>query len=214
MLYRVLSERPPTGNPIRWHNRSVEKGGSASPRHLPVTVRRLEETGFTLIEVLLAFTILSILFFAVERAAIGGVTASSVAAQRATATSVATQAIAEAQALPFADLQMGLNSSQLQAALGSWPEVAPSGGGNYTLQLSGVSPLPILVANSAVGGQQPLVPFSSVVQLGGVSYAVGVFPTGTGSPPSLVTVTAIVSWVGAPNHTLTTAVEQVVVGVQ
>jgi hypothetical protein len=167
-----------------------------------------------LIEVLLAFTILGILFFAVERAAIGGVTASSVAAQRATATSLATQAIAEAQALPFADLQMGLNSSQLQAAMGSWPEVAPSGGGNYTLQLSGVSPLPILVANSAVGGQQPLVPFSSVVQLGGISYAVGVFPTGTGSPPSLVTVTAIVSWVGAPNRTLTTAVEQVVVGVQ
>src|SRR5450759_4326013 len=130
MLYRVLLEGSPMGNPMRWHNRPVEKGGSASPRHLPVTVRRLEETGFTLIEVLLAFTILSILFFAVERAAIGGVTASSVAAQRATATSLATQAIAEAQALPFADLQMGLNSSQLSAVLAcsSWPEVTSSGG--------------------------------------------------------------------------------------
>jgi type II secretory pathway pseudopilin PulG len=206
------------GNLMRWHNRPAEKADLSSPRHLPAAVRRPEETGFTLIEVLLAFTIIGVLFFAVEWAAIGSVAASSVAAQRATATSLATQAIAEAQALPFTDLQSGLNCSQLHAAMGSWPEVAQSGSSclnyTYTLQLSGLSPVPILVANSATSGQQPLVPFSSTVQLGGISYAIGVFPTGTGSPPSLVTVTAIVSWVGAPNHTHTTAVAQAVVGAQ
>ena len=206
------------GNLMRRHNRPAEKADLSSPRHLPVAVRRPEETGFTLIEVLLAFTIIGVLFFAVEWAAIGSVAASSVAAQRATATSLATQAIAEAQALPFADLQSGLNSCQLYAAMGSWqPEVAKSGTDctnyTYTLQLSGLS-LPILVAYGAPSGQQPLVPFSSTVQLGGISYAIGVFPTGTGSPPSLVTVTAIVSWVGAPNHTHTTAVAQAVVGAQ
>ena len=154
----------------------------------------------------------------IEWAAIGGSTASATAAQRATATSLASQAIAQAQALPFADLQAGLNSCQLYAAMGSWPEVASSSGsscGNYTytLQLSGLS-LPILVAYGAPSGQQPLVPFSSTVQVGGVSYAVGVFPTGTGSPPSLVTLTAIVIWSAPPIHNQTTTVQQVEVGAQ
>jgi len=95
-----------------------------------MAVRRPEETGFTLIEVVIAFSILGILFLAIEWAAIGGSTASATAAQRATATSLASQAIAQAQALPFADLQAGLNYSQLSAVLAcsSWPEVTSSGG--------------------------------------------------------------------------------------
>ena len=118
------------GNLMRWHNRSAEKADLSSPRHLPMAVRRPEETGFTLIEVVIAFSILGILFLAIEWAAIGGSTASATAAQRATATSPASQAIAQAQALPFADLQAGLNSSQLSAVLAcsSWPEVTSSGG--------------------------------------------------------------------------------------
>ena len=118
------------GNLMRWHNRPAEKADLSSPRHLPAAVRRPEETGFTLIEVVIAFTILGVLFLAIEWAAIGGSTASATAAQRATATSLASQAIAQAQALPFADLQAGLNSSQLSAVLAcsSWPEVTSSGG--------------------------------------------------------------------------------------
>ena len=50
------------GNPIRWHNRPAEKADLSSPRHLPAAVRRPEETGFTLIEVVIAFSILGILF--------------------------------------------------------------------------------------------------------------------------------------------------------
>jgi prepilin-type N-terminal cleavage/methylation domain-containing protein len=206
------------GNLMRSHKRPAEKADLSSPRHLPMAVRRPEETGFTLIEVVIAFTILGVLFLAIEWAAIGGSTASRTAAQRATATSLASQAIAQAQALPFADLQAGLNNCQLHAAMGSWPEVAQSGSNcsnyTYTLQLSGLSVGPILVTNSATSGQYPLVPFSSTVQVGGVSYAVGVFPTGTGSPPSLVTLTAIVIWSAPPIHNQTTTVQQVEVGAQ
>ena len=205
------------GNLMRWHNRPAEKADLSSPRHLPAAVRRPEETGFTLIEVVIAFSILGILFLAIEWAAIGGSTASATAAQRATATSLASQAIAQAQALPFADLQAGLNSSQLSAVLAcsSWPEVTSSGG-SYTLTLPGTSPVAILTANTATTGEPPLVPFSCppVQQVGGVSYNVAVFPSPVAGNAALVTLTAIVIWSAPPIHNQTTTVQQVEVGAQ
>jgi prepilin-type N-terminal cleavage/methylation domain-containing protein len=197
-----------------------ERGGRSetrTQRRPSVSTRHRGETGFTLIEVVIAFTILGVLFLAIEWAAIGGSTASVTAAQRATATSLAAQAIAQAQALPFADLKLGLNSSQLSAVLAcsSWPEVTSSGV-IYYLQLPGTPRVTILTANTATAGEAPLVPLSCPPsqQVGGVTYNIAVFPSPVTGNAALVTLTAIVTWSAPPVHNQTTTVEQVEVGVQ
>jgi type II secretory pathway pseudopilin PulG len=183
-----------------------------------MTIRRRDESGFALIEVVAAFAVLGLLFVAIEWVAIGSTQASVTGSQRATATSLASQAIAQAEALPFADLQAGLNSTQLAAVLAcsTWPQVASAGGGVYNLQIPGTPTVPILTANSATSGEPPLVPFSCtpVQQIGGVSYNVGVFPALVSGKPNLVTITAIVNWTAPPMRTQATAVEQVEVGAQ
>jgi Tfp pilus assembly protein PilE len=206
-------------NLMRLHNKPVQIGKTVSPRGIAVVAGAdRDETGFTLIEVMLAFTLLGVLFVAIEWAAIGSTTASVIAAQRETATSLAAKAVARAEALPFADLQAGLNSSQLQAVLAcsSWPEVTSNGSGTYTLQIPGTAAVGILTSNTATSGEPPLVPFSCppVQTVGGVSYSVAVFPSPVTGNASLVTVTAIVSWTAPPARNQATAVEQVEVGAQ
>jgi prepilin-type N-terminal cleavage/methylation domain-containing protein len=178
--------------------------------------RRRDETGFTLIEVVVAITVLALVFFAVEWASAKTTTASVDATQQATESSLATLAIAEAQALPFADLQAGasptndtkwvLNSAC--SALVDWPQVTYNGtvvtvggitscstGGTYTLTLPGLAPPvgTVLANNTAATGEAPVVPFVSTHTLGNVKYKVAVFTTDTTAGNSnLVTVTAIV----------------------
>ncbi|MHB1712578.1 MAG: type IV pilus modification PilV family protein [Acidimicrobiales bacterium] len=215
MIHRV---RGHLGATTPGHESRKGRGRSASRRKAVVLGQ--DDAGFSLIEVLVAFTVLAVVFVAVEGGAIGTVTASVTAAQRATATSLAAQAIAEAQALPFACLQAGLDTN-LQTAEASWPEIVPSGS-NYVLQLPGAggptSAGTILnnPPNSACNpSRPPLVPFSSVQRPGGgVSYNVAVFPTIDAANSNLVTVTAIVSWSAPPAHQQTTTIEQVEVGVQ
>ncbi|MGH9096900.1 MAG: type IV pilus modification PilV family protein [Acidimicrobiales bacterium] len=206
-------------NLMRRHGAPVERQGSTSSRWIATVFARRtgDETGFSLTEVVIAISLLGIIFVAIEWAAIGSTTASVISVQRATATSLAAKAIARAEALPFVDLQAGLNSSQLQAVLAcsSWPEVTSSGG-TYTLQLPGTAPIAVLAANTATSGEAPLVPLNCppVQQVGGVSYSVAVFPSQVSGNSSLVTVTAIVSWSAPPIRNRATAVEQVEVGAQ
>jgi len=181
---------------------------------------RRSEAGFSLIEVLVAFTVLAIAFVAIEGGAIGSITASVTAGQRSTATGLAAQAIAEAQALPFACLERGLDTN-LQTASNSWTEVKLVTPGSYILQLTGAGGTPINAGTildnnvSSSCALPPLVPFDSVQHPGGgISYNVAVFPTVDPTNSNLVTVTAIVRWSAPPSHQQITTVQQVEVGVQ
>jgi len=196
---------------MRWQNGWVERkrwigaGRRPAPRD-----RHREETGFSLIEVVVAVTVLTLVFFAVEWASAQTTTASVAATQQAAESSLASQAIAEARALPFADLQAGANAANLAAALNGshtamvdWPQVSYSAG-SYTLTLPGLTPpVGTILATNTAAAEAPLVPFSSTESMGKVTYDVAVFTTPTIGNPNLVTVTAIVERVLA-NPTATT----------
>ena len=100
-----------------WRGKRVEHRKMASARRHLVAARRQEQSGFALIEVVVAITILTLVFFAVEWASAETTTASVTATQQATESSLAMQAIAQAEALPFLDLQAGSSATDLAAAL-------------------------------------------------------------------------------------------------
>jgi hypothetical protein len=77
-------------NLMRWHNRPVEKGEFASPRHLPVAmVRRQEETGFSLIEVMVAFVVLMVVMVPLAYMLVAQVDSAAMSKQRLTAIGLA-----------------------------------------------------------------------------------------------------------------------------
>jgi hypothetical protein len=164
-----------------------------------MAARRRDASGFALLEVVVAFALVVVVFFAIEYG-VAQTTKSGVdATQLATEASLASQAIVQAEALPFADLQAGANLSQLTAALNgggtalkNWPQVAFSGAA-WTLTLPGAITVgTVLAANPATSGEVPVVPFSSATTLGKVTYKVAVFTTTVTGSANLVRVTAIV----------------------
>lgn len=125
------------------------------------------------------------------------------ATQTASQASLASQAIVQAEALPFADLQAGANPGTDPGQLGAsstlvdWPQVTLRDG-IYTLTLDPTRSNPVVVgtvlATNTVTSTEapPVVPFVSVHILGKVTYKVAVFATTVTGNANLVRVTAIV----------------------
>jgi type II secretory pathway pseudopilin PulG len=209
--HRVIRFPKPTGDDgvglievMAAHNKRVNHSMVASAHNVPMSARRQDESGFALIEVVVAFTLLVVVFFAIEYGVAQTTTAGVEATQLATETSLANQAIVQAEALPFADLQAGANpgtnSGQLGASstLVNWRQLTLSGS-TYTLTLNPTGSTPVVVGtvldtNAATSGEGPVVPFVSSQTIGNVKYKVAVFTTSvTGHPTlDLVRVTAIV----------------------
>jgi len=175
--------------------------------------RDRDESGFSILEVVVAFTILVVAIFAIEYGVAQTTKAGVDATQMSTETGLANQAIVQAEALPFADLQLGasptndtkwvLNHAGL--ALLEWPQVTYSGG-TYTLTLNPTAPVvvgTVLATNTATTGEAPVVPFVSSHTMGNVKYKVAVFTTAVAGHPTLdlVRVTAIVERVLASSTT-------------
>lgn len=159
-----------------------------------------DDDGYTIVEVLIALTVLSLVLLAAEWGAIGSMAASTAAKEHSVATGLVTSVMAEAVSLPFEDLENGLNpdadcGSPSVNCLSHDPYVAESGS-SYVVDLDGEivpsSGSTIPVANTATA-EQPFVPETSTV-VEGVTYTVHAYPTVSSAAPGIVTVIAIVTW--------------------
>lgn len=160
-----------------------------------------DDSGFSLIEVLVALVLLAIVLLGAERAVTDSMEATVLAKEHSVANGLITQAMAEAVAIPFQDLEEGLNPNATCPALGggnclaSDPYLVQSGS-SYQLKINGSyvpsSSYTVPTSNSN-SSESPIVPEVSTVTEG-IPYTVYVYPTVTSSSASLVTVVAVVSW--------------------
>lgn len=155
-----------------------------------------DDAGFGLIEVLVAVFLLTIVVLIVLRGTITAMSASVLAKEHSVATSLITGAVAEVTALPFADLQAGLNP--VADNLLADPTISQSGS-TYTFVPTGAT-IPTSNTNTS---ETPLVPHVETTTVG-IPYNVAVYPTTTSASPGLVTVNVLVTWT-APTGGLQTA---------
>lgn len=144
------------------------------------------DDGFSIIEALVAVSLLTISLLAVERASIAAISASSVAKENSVASSLVSADIAQLVALPFADVDAGLNPTV--DSLTTDPYITKSGS-TYTFTLTGAT----LATSNSNTSEIPLVPHINAVTAG-IVFSVATYPTVSAAAPGLVTVTVVVSW--------------------
>ena len=130
------------------------------------------EDGLTIVEVLVAITLLVVVLLVVERGAVAALQAASVAKQHSEATSLVSQTVAQAESLGFGDLWAGLDSSAEN--LSQDPDIATTGSGSgttYALKLDNAT----IATCSTETSETPLVPHINTVS-DGISYQVAVYP--------------------------------------
>ena len=88
----------------------------------------LADAGYSIVEVLLAITILAVVLLAAARGVMGGLYAASVAKEHSVAAGLMSAAMAEAVALPISDLENGLNPTVDNLA--NDPNITTSGSTN------------------------------------------------------------------------------------
>ena len=152
-----------------------------------------KDGGLTMVEVLVAITLLTVVLVVVVRGAVGALQAASVAKEHAVATSLISGDVAALGALPFSDLEAGLNPSV--DALSTDANITKSGS-TYTFKLNGAT---LLTANAKTS-EAPLVPHISTVSVG-IPFKVATYPTASSSS-NLVTVTVVVTWKSPTGSTL------------
>ena len=165
------------------------------------------EGGYSIIEVLVGITLLAVVLLAADRGAMGTLSAATVAKEHSVATGLVTSAMAQAVALPFADLDNGGLNPTGDTTFSTDPNIVASGTTNcaatpptsgYVLKLNGsvipnaTSSIPVCNPNTS---ESPLVPHVSVVKEG-ITYTVRTYPTTDTAAPGLVTVVVVVTWKG------------------
>ena len=153
------------------------------------------DEGFTIVEVLVAVTLLTVVLLAVERGSIVDLSAASVAKEHSVATSLVSGDIAQVVALPFADVQAGLNASAESLSTDD-PQYIKCVSGVCTFLMNGAT-IPTSNTNSS---EAPLVPHIATVDIG-IPYQVATYPT-MSSIGNLVTVTIVVTWKSPTGGTL------------
>ncbi len=173
------------------HHRRVRPGRPSAPeraRHwLAGRLHRHGDGGSTLIEVLIGFSLFSVVILATGSGTMFATVAASVAQQRSVASTLVSGTMAQATALPFADLTAGLNPSTDTLSNDSNIQVS---GSTYTLKSTGAT----LATTNTKTSESPLVPHISTTTLG-VPYTVGTYPIANAN--GTVTVVVIVSWKSA-----------------
>ncbi|MGH9291625.1 MAG: type IV pilus modification PilV family protein [Acidimicrobiales bacterium] len=147
-----------------------------------------DDAGLSIIEVVIAMSLIAVVLLGAEWGVIGSMSAASLSKEHSVATALASATMAQVVALPFPDLQSGLNPSA--ETLSTDPNISVSGS-TYTLRLNGAT-IPTTNTNPS---DPPLVPHSSTVTEG-ITYDISTYPTVSSSAPGLVTVVVVVSWKG------------------
>ncbi|MHB1988088.1 MAG: type IV pilus modification PilV family protein [Acidimicrobiales bacterium] len=190
---------------IRPGTTDAGRGTSSKPRAWSCfrgSDRRGDQGGFTIIEVLVAMSILSVVLLGAERAVVESMSAATVEKEHSIATGLVTSAMAQAVAIKFQDLQDGLNPNAMCGTpsvncLSNDPYVQLVGS-SYVLKLNGAivptstSTIPVSNTNTAEAPIVPEMEVSTVNQ--GIPYTVYTYPTVAASAPGLVTVVVIVTW--------------------
>jgi len=145
------------------------------------------DEGFTVVELLMAITLLTVLLLAVERGAIATISAATVAKERAVATSLVSGTLAQVVALPASDVAAGLNPSAESFSTDD-PQYVQCVSGTCTFLLTGAT----LLTSNTNSSEAPLVPHISTSNIG-IPYKVAIYPT-TSTIANLVTVTVVVTW--------------------
>lgn len=166
-----------------------------------VLARRGEDGGFGVIEVVMAFSILTLVLIGTEVGAVDAMNTARAVQQHSVAASLIAAAASEAEALPFSTLQAGLDPTA--DPLTGDPNVSSitsSGTTTYHLTLSGG----IIAACGTTSPAAPLVPHIAAVTVG-VTYHVAAYPTVAsatcGTNPALVTLVVVVTWPSATGGT-------------
>jgi hypothetical protein len=154
------------------------------------------DDGFTLAEAVIAMLLLSLVIIGAEWGVIGTLSAASLNKQHSVATGLVASTISELEALPFSELEQGLDPSwdySHGASLAGDSNVTVSGG-TYHLNIDNKATILTSQSCSSSCTDAPLVPHVSSVVVGGMTYKVSVYPTAT-STSGLVNVVVVVSWV-------------------
>ena len=152
------------------------------------------DEGVGLVEVLVGLAVL--LVSSVPVASLMGNSMESVAAsqQRILAAQLLSEAIQQAEALPYADVAKGLNPVDIES--GGDPLIAASGTGGWVYLPTGAP----LVADSGSTYEPPLVPYRSTVSEDGTAFTVAAYPTldgaGSGGVQQMTSLAVWVSWKG------------------
>lgn len=165
---------------------------------------READTGFTLIELVVAMSITVIMLTALLGVLVGSLQSVALSKQRQTATALGTRAMEQLRALPYATVTAGIDSST--AAYTSDPRIVHSSPPTFTPP-GGSSE--ILMAHTPSGSlPAPLSPHLTSNTLDGVSYSVGTYVSTPSTTSATFNLTVIIAWSSNVSHGIKTSVQR------
>lgn len=167
-----------------------------SIRQRIIQKREFDDGGFTVVEAAVAFLLITGVLLGAAYGVITSMAASALAKEHSVATGLANQAMAEAVAIPFGELENGLNPNETcgtppSQCLASDPNVVDTAG-VYTLRLNGAV-VPTATSTIPTSNTVTYVPEISTVTEG-ITYTVYTYPTTSAAAAGIVTVIVIVTW--------------------
>ena len=154
---------------------------------------RPDDDGFSLIELVMAIFIFSVITTALGYVLTGSMVNVAFARQRQVANHLATQAMEQVRALPFSTLAAGLDRTDLATAD---PNVSVIGSGATAVYTFTPTSETIPTGTSGTA-QVPLNPHRQTKVVNGTTYTVAVYPTNYQGSTTSFRATVIASWTGS-----------------
>jgi prepilin-type N-terminal cleavage/methylation domain-containing protein len=150
--------------------------------------------GFSLLEVVIAIGLFSIILVGTDLGAVVTMSSALTVREHSVATSLISATVSEVEALPFAAVQAGLDPTV--DSLSADPNIGVVVNGGVTSYVLNTNGSPIATCGTT-SPESPLVPHITTVT-SGITYHVAVYPTvsspSCSSNPQVVTLVVMVSW--------------------